>query len=79
MARRRPVRLRRPVEREIDLSREQRLDGLEVIENDPLGEPPEPPPVNLLAGLPAPAETPYAKPEEDRTGTKGIWTAIENL
>lgn len=69
----------RSASREIDLGAEPRTEGLEVIENDPTAEPPEPPPLNLLAGLPAPVEAPYAKPEEDRTGTKGIWTAIENL
>jgi len=70
---------KRPVKREIDLSAQQSTEGLEVIENDPSAEPPETPPLDLLAGLPAPSEAPYAEPAEDQTGTKGIWTAIEHL
>lgn len=72
MARKRPRQL------EIDLSLST-TDGLEVIENDPSAEPLESPPLNLLAGLPGPREAPYAEPADDRTGTKGIWTAIEHL
>jgi hypothetical protein len=64
---------------EIDLSRQRSIEGLEVIEDDPLEGAPEPMPVNLLAGLPEPSEAPYAEPTEDPTGARGIWTAIEHL
>jgi hypothetical protein len=70
---------KRTQDREINLPRPASTEGLEVIENDPFTEPPAPPPVNLLAGLPAPPDAPYAQPAEDATGAKGIWTAIEHL
>jgi len=73
------MKRKRPPEREIDLSRQASTEGLEVIESDPSAEPPAPPPLDLLAGLPAPSEAPYAEPAEDTTGAKGIWTAIEHL
>lgn len=70
---------KRMPDREIDLGRTPSTEGLEVIEYDPSAEPAPSPPVNLLAGLPALREAPYAKPSEDRTGAKGIWTALEHL
>ena len=70
---------KRTQDREIDLHRLPSIEGLEVIESDPLADSPPPPPLDLLAGLPAPAEAPYAEPSEDETGSKGIWTAIEHL
>lgn len=69
----------RTPDREIDLGRSPSTEGLEVIENDPSAEPAPSPPVNLLAGLPPLPEVPYAQPSEDRTGAKGIWTALEHL
>jgi hypothetical protein len=74
----RSMRRRRPPEREIDLSGETSTEGLEVIE-EPTAAPAETPPLDLLAGLPSPLEAPYAEPAEDRSGTRGIWTAIEHL
>jgi len=73
------MKRKRPPEREIDLSRQTSTAGLDVIESDPTGEPPVTPPLDLHAGLPTPSEAPYAKPAEDPTGAKGIWTAIEHL
>jgi hypothetical protein len=70
---------KRTPDREIDLGPRPSTEGLEVIENDPSAEPAPSPPVNLLSGLPAPAEVPYAKPSDDKTGAKGIWTALEHL
>ena len=71
---------RKPAQnREIDLRGTPSTAGLEVIEYDPSAPPPAPLPLDLLAGLPGPAEAPYAEPSGDRTGTKGIWTAIEHL
>ena len=72
------ARMRTP-NREIKLPLPASVEGLEVVEIDPLAEPPAPPPMDLRAGLPAPPEAPYAEPSEDRTGAKGIWTAIEHL
>lgn len=65
-------------DREIDLGRPD-VGGLEVIENDPSAEPPAPPPVRLLPDFPPLPEISYAEPEDDHTGTKGIWRAIEHL
>jgi hypothetical protein len=65
--------------REITLRPPASTEGLEVVEIDPLAEPSPLPPVNLLHGLPGPREAPLAEPSEDRTGAKGIWTAIEHL
>jgi hypothetical protein len=70
---------KRAMNREIDLHRLTSTEGLEVIENDPLAEPAPSPPVNLLTGLPEAPEAPYAEPSDDKTGAKGIWTAIEHL
>lgn len=70
---------KRPQHREITLRPPASTEELEVVEIDPLADPPAPPPVNLLAGLPGPREAPLARPSEDRTGAKGIWTAIEHL
>jgi hypothetical protein len=70
---------KRTQDRENNLRPPASTEGLEVVEIDPLAEPPAPPPLNLLAGLPTPPEAPYTEPSEDATGTKGIWTAIEHL
>ena len=73
------MRRERARDREIDLGPRPVTEGLEVIENDPCAEPPAPPPVKLLPDLPSPPEISYAEPEDDRTGAKGIWSAIEHL
>ena len=70
---------KRPQAREITLRPLASTEALEVVEIDPLAEPPAPPPVHLLAGLPGPRQAPLAEPSEDRTGAQGIWTAIEHL
>jgi len=54
------------------------LDEIEVVEIDPDVPPPEPP-LRLFAGLPGPAEVPYARHAPDPTGMAGFWQAISNL
>jgi hypothetical protein len=65
--------------REIDLSGVSTTEGLEVVTYDPLAPAPSSPPTDVLAGLPELPEAPYAEPSPDKTGMKGLWTAIEHL
>jgi hypothetical protein len=57
---------------EIDLS------TLEVIELDP-DEAPRRPGLELLAGLPSPRETAYARPGTEPGSLRGLWEAFSRL
>jgi hypothetical protein len=52
--------------------------SLEVIELRP-DEPPRRPTLDPLAGLPAPRETPYARPGRDPGSLRGFWEAMSGL